>query len=127
MCLFSEKVLVIFLLFSANHLFLKIENKCDCQFYLDDLFAIKMRSDKDASEQIRDKIMTKKKVKPNSNTIALNKRCKTRLFIEDEIEAGLELQGWEVKSVRATKANISDSYVIFKMAKPFVPAQAFSH
>ena len=64
--------------------------------------------------------MTKKKVKPNSNTIALNKRARHDYFIEDEIEAGLELQGWEVKSMRAGKANISDSYVIFKMAKPFI-------
>ncbi|AGV11439.1 hypothetical protein HifGL_000608 [Haemophilus influenzae KR494] len=42
MSVFSEKVRSVFLLFSTNHLFLKIENKCDCQFYLDDLFAIKI-------------------------------------------------------------------------------------
>lgn len=64
--------------------------------------------------------MTKKKVKPNSNTIALNKRAKHDYFIEDEIEAGLELQGWEVKSMRAGKANISDSYVIFKNGEAFL-------
>ena len=55
--------------------------------------------------------MTKKKLKPGSNTIALNKRARHDYFIEDEIEAGLELQGWEVKSMRAGKANISDSYI----------------
>ena len=44
--------------------------------------------------------MTKKKVKVGSNTIALNKRARHEYFIEDEIEAGLELQGWEVKSMR---------------------------
>ncbi|HHF5803302.1 TPA: SsrA-binding protein SmpB [Haemophilus influenzae] len=64
--------------------------------------------------------MTKKKVKPNSNTIALNKRARHDYFIEDEIEAGLELQGWEVKSIRAGKANISDSYVIFKNGEAFL-------
>ena len=64
--------------------------------------------------------MTKKKVKPNSNTIALNKRARHDYFIEDEIEAGLELQGWEVKSMRAGKANISDSYVIFKNGEAFL-------
>ena len=37
--------------------------------------------------------MTKKKVKVGSNTIALNKRARHEYFIEDEIEAGLELQG----------------------------------
>lgn len=64
--------------------------------------------------------MTKKKVKPNSNTIALNKRARHDYFIEDEIEAGLELQGWEVKAMRAGKANISDSYVIFKNGEAFL-------
>ncbi|MCU6272242.1 SsrA-binding protein, partial [Escherichia coli] len=53
--------------------------------------------------------MTKKKShKPGSATIALNKRARHEYFIEDEIEAGLSLQGWEVKSLRAGKANISD-------------------
>ena len=64
--------------------------------------------------------MTKKKLKPGSNTIALNKRARHDYFIEDEIEAGLELQGWEVKSMRAGKANISDSYVIFKNGEAFL-------
>ena len=64
--------------------------------------------------------MTKKKVKPGSNTITLNKRARHDYFIEDEIEAGLELQGWEVKSMRAGKANISDSYVIFKNGEAFL-------
>ncbi|XKM13259.1 SsrA-binding protein SmpB [Orbaceae bacterium ac157xtp] len=59
--------------------------------------------------------MTKKKShKPGSATIALNKRARHEYFIEDEIEAGLSLQGWEVKSLRAGKANISDSYVLLK-------------
>jgi len=56
--------------------------------------------------------MTKKKSnKPGSATIALNKRARHEYFIEEEFEAGLALQGWEVKSLRAGKANISDSYV----------------
>lgn len=64
--------------------------------------------------------MTKKKAKAASNTIALNKRARHDYFIEDEIEAGLELQGWEVKSMRAGKANISDSYVIFKNGEAYL-------
>ncbi|MDY0970087.1 SsrA-binding protein SmpB [Siccibacter turicensis] len=56
--------------------------------------------------------MTKKKAnKSGSATIALNKRARHEYFIEEEFEAGLALQGWEVKSLRAGKANISDSYV----------------
>lgn len=58
--------------------------------------------------------MVKKKNKVGANTIALNKRARHDYFIEEEIEAGLSLQGWEVKSMRSGKANISDSYVVFK-------------
>jgi len=49
--------------------------------------------------------MTKKKVhKPGSATIAMNKRARHEYFIEEEFEAGLSLQGWGVKSLRAGKA-----------------------
>ncbi len=64
--------------------------------------------------------MAKKKLKAGSNTIALNKRARHDYFIEEEIEAGLSLQGWEVKSMRAGKANISDSYVIFNQGEAFL-------
>ncbi|MFY1027847.1 SsrA-binding protein SmpB [Actinobacillus seminis] len=64
--------------------------------------------------------MTKKKAKPASNTIALNKRARHDYFIEEEIEAGLSLQGWEVKSMRAGKANISDSYIIFNQGEAYL-------
>lgn len=64
--------------------------------------------------------MTKKKVKPSNNTIAQNKRARHDYFIEEEIEAGLSLQGWEVKSMRAGKASIGDSYVIFKQGEAYL-------
>ena len=65
--------------------------------------------------------MTKKKShKPGSATIALNKRGRHEYFIEDEIEAGLSLQGWEVKSLRAGKANISDSYVVMRDGEAYL-------
>ena len=65
--------------------------------------------------------MTKKKAhKPGSATIALNKRARHEYFIEEEFEAGLALQGWEVKSLRAGKANIGDSYVILKDGEAFL-------
>ena len=44
----------------------------------------------------------------------------TQYFIEEEFEAGLALQGWEVKSLRAGKANIGDSYVILKDGEAFL-------
>ncbi|MCK7596182.1 SsrA-binding protein SmpB [Microbulbifer sp. CAU 1566] len=58
--------------------------------------------------------MAKKKKAPASNTIALNKKAKHDYFIEEKFEAGLELQGWEVKSCREGKAQLTDSYVLFK-------------
>ena len=61
-----------------------------------------------------------KKPKVSDNTIALNKRARHDYFIEDEIEAGLALQGWEVKALRAGKGNISDSYVIFRDGEAFL-------
>jgi len=58
--------------------------------------------------------MAKKKKAQTSSTIALNKKAKHDYFIEEKFEAGLELQGWEVKSCREGKAQLTDSYVIFK-------------
>ncbi|MEA9392411.1 SsrA-binding protein SmpB [Acerihabitans sp. TG2] len=70
--------------------------------------------------------MTKKKAyKPGSATIAQNKRARHEYFIEEEFEAGLALQGWEVKSLRAGKANISDSYVVLKDGEAFLFGATF--
>ena len=57
--------------------------------------------------------MTKKK-ESSSASIAQNKKARFDYFIEDRIEAGLALQGWEVKSMRAGKAQLTDSFVIFR-------------
>lgn len=46
--------------------------------------------------------------------IAQNKRARHEYIIEDKLEAGLVLLGWEVKSLRAGKLNLVDSYVLFK-------------
>jgi SsrA-binding protein len=46
--------------------------------------------------------------------IALNKRARHEYFIEENLEAGLALQGWEVKSLRAGKGQITEAYVIVK-------------
>jgi len=47
-------------------------------------------------------------------TIALNKRARHEYFIEDRLEAGLVLEGWEVKSLRAGHAQLAESYVQMK-------------
>lgn len=53
--------------------------------------------------------------KPNtSQTIALNRKAKHEYSIEERFEAGLVLEGWEVKSIRAGKVQIDQGYVILK-------------
>ncbi|HCO59068.1 MAG TPA: SsrA-binding protein [Porticoccaceae bacterium] len=61
-----------------------------------------------------------KKKKPGSNTIALNKRARHDYHLEERVEAGLVLEGWEVKSLRAGKAQLVDSYVLFKDGEAFL-------
>ena len=61
-----------------------------------------------------------KNKKDNSNTIALNKKARHDYFIEQSLEAGLSLQGWEVKSLRDNKVQIKESYVIYKNNELFL-------
>jgi len=60
--------------------------------------------------------MGKKKstAKGNSSTIALNKKARHNYFIEDRFEAGIALQGWEVKSLREGRVQLTESYVILQ-------------
>ena len=58
--------------------------------------------------------MSKKKPGTPSSTIALNKKAKHEYHIEERFEAGLSLLGWEVKSLRAGKAQLVDAYVLLK-------------
>jgi SsrA-binding protein len=47
-------------------------------------------------------------------TIALNRRARHDYFVEQSLEAGLVLQGWEVKSLRGGRAQLTESYVLLK-------------
>ena len=63
------------------------------------------------------------KAKKNSgggSTIALNKKARHEYFIEDRYEAGVSLEGWEVKSLRAGKAQITESYVILQSGEAWL-------
>lgn len=64
--------------------------------------------------------MAKKKKTTDSNTIALNKKARYDYFIEDRFEAGMVLEGWEVKSLRAGRVQIADSHVIIKNGEAFL-------
>ena len=52
-------------------------------------------------------IMVRKK---NSNSLAENRKARHDYFVEETIEAGIALVGTEVKSIRAGKCNLKDSY-----------------
>jgi len=63
--------------------------------------------------------MTKKK-ESGAASIAQNKKARFDYFIEERVEAGLALQGWEVKSMRAGKAQLTDSFVIFRDGEAYL-------
>lgn len=48
---------------------------------------------------------------PGNSTIARNKKARHEYFVEETFEAGLMLQGWEVKSLRAGRVQLTESYV----------------
>lgn len=53
-------------------------------------------------------------------TIAVNKRARFEYHIEERIEAGVALEGWEVKSLREGRIQFSDSYVLLKNNEAFL-------
>lgn len=61
-----------------------------------------------------------KKKKPGGGTVALNRRARHDYFIEEKLEAGLALQGWEVKSLRANRGRIAEAYVIIKNSEAWL-------
>jgi len=64
--------------------------------------------------------MGKKKKKAPSNTIAQNKKARHDYILETEFEAGLVLEGWEVKSIRAGKAQINEGFVQLENGEAFL-------
>ncbi|MEG8103408.1 SsrA-binding protein SmpB [Xanthomonas hortorum] len=70
--------------------------------------------------------MSKKPAKDKANgatatkTIALNKRARHEYHLEERYEAGLALQGWEVKAIRAGRANIIDGYAYVRSGEIFL-------
>ncbi len=67
---------------------------------------------------------TRKKSKPaadaGSRTIALNKKARHDYALEERLEAGLALEGWEVKSLRAGRVQLRESYVLIKDAEAWL-------
>ena len=53
-------------------------------------------------------------------SITVNKKAFHDYFIEEKYEAGIALQGWEVKAIRAGRMNIKESYVVIKGGEIFL-------
>jgi SsrA-binding protein len=60
------------------------------------------------------------KEKKPDKPIAENRKARFDYFIEDRYEAGLSLEGWEVKAMRAGRANLTEAYVYLRNAEAFL-------
>ncbi len=47
-------------------------------------------------------------------SIVENRKAFHDYFIEERVEAGLALEGWEVKAIRAGRANLKEAYVVVR-------------
>ena len=63
---------------------------------------------------------TKDKENKAGGTIALNKRSRFEYHIDQRFEAGVALQGWELKALRAGRINFGDSYAIVRNDEVFL-------
>jgi SsrA-binding protein len=55
-----------------------------------------------------------------TKTIARNKRARFEYHIEERIEAGVSLEGWEIKSLRESRVQFADCYVLLKDNEAFL-------
>lgn len=60
------------------------------------------------------------KTSDGSKTIAINKRARFEYQIEERIEAGIALEGWEVKSLREGRIQFADSYALLKDGEAYL-------
>lgn len=60
------------------------------------------------------------------NTIAQNRKARHDYFIESDYEAGVVLQGWEVKSLREGRLNITEAYVIIQNSEAYLVGATIS-
>lgn len=58
--------------------------------------------------------------KTPSSTIALNKKARFEYHLDETIEAGIALKGWEVKALRAGNIQFGESYVLLKRGEAFL-------
>lgn len=61
-----------------------------------------------------------KNKKLSDNTIIVNRKARHEYFLEDHFEAGLMLEGWEVKSLRAGRVSLAESYILLHKGEVFL-------
>ena len=64
--------------------------------------------------------------KNDGRVIAQNKKANHDYFIEETYEAGLVLQGTEIKSIRAGRVNLKDSFATMKRGEAYVNSKHIS-
>ena len=70
--------------------------------------------------------MAKSRKKTQSNTIAVNRKARHDYDIGEQFEAGIVLEGWEVKSLRDGRAQLKESYVSIHRGEVFLTGAHFS-
>jgi SsrA-binding protein len=58
--------------------------------------------------------------KSTPRAVALNKKARHDYFIDERFEAGLALQGWEVKALRAGRLQLKEGYVLLKDGEAYL-------
>lgn len=78
----------------------------------------------------------KKQRKPEGGDVATNRRARHKFKLLEKVEAGIELQGSEVKSLRDGKASINEAYAVIEKGEvwlrgahipPYLPASSQNH
>ncbi len=81
-------------------------------------FSATLKSDNKKTDEMSTAVynrgMGKKKTPSSDNTIVVNKKARYDYFIEETYEAGIVLEGWEVKSLRAKSIQVKESYILLK-------------
>lgn len=64
--------------------------------------------------------MSRDETRPAPRVIAENRRARHEYFIEERFDAGLVLEGWEVKAMRAGRAQLAEAYVFLRNGEAFM-------
>ena len=67
-----------------------------------------------------------KNSKINRKPVIDNRQAKFNYELGEDFEAGISLQGWEVKSIRASRVDIKDSYILMKKGEAWLLGMSIS-